>query len=116
MYDQLGKRTIEVVVRKGKVLGNSRLYVDLRKALVDCRDERGRRIDRRGRVRAQPLNQLCSQRSGSAPDVQDPLPCPYVGLLGEPFGQWLGIPTHEPAVGIRGDVEGHSPNIGPSDL
>ena len=93
MNDQLGKCEVEAVVSEGEMLGNSRSCVDVRKARADRCHKGRRRVDRRDGVRAQTCHQFRSKCSGSAPDIQCPLPRPYVGLLGEPLGQRLGIPT-----------------------
>jgi len=111
VHHQLGHRDVEGVVGKGKALGNTRLDIDLRQACPDRCDERGGRVDGRDRVGAQPSHQLGGQCSGPASHVQRALTPLYLSQLRERGGQRLGVPSHEPGVGIRCHLERHEVNI-----
>jgi hypothetical protein len=89
------------------VLGSSGLHVDRGEAQPHRIDERRGRIDCSDGFGAQPCDELRSQCSGSAPDVQRPLTRPDVGPLHELHGQRLGVLTHEPRVRVGSDVEAH---------
>ena len=93
------------------MLGNTGLHVDLREARTNRCDKRGGRIDGRDGLRPQAFDELRSQCSRSAPDVQRPMARLCADNFRELHRQRLGIPTHELGVGVRSHVEGHRINV-----
>src|SRR6185312_10654888 len=51
------------------------------------------------------------QRAGSAAYVEQPLAAAGPGQVGELCRERLGVPPHEPQVGIRADVKAHHANL-----
>jgi hypothetical protein len=111
MHDQLSQRAVEGAVSKRKPFGDTALYVDVREAGHDCRDERGGQINRRNSAAAQPLHQLRGQRAWPAADVQHSLPSPHISQLRELQSKRPGKTTHEPNVGIRADIKFHHARV-----
>ena len=111
VHDELGDGAVEGVVGEGKPLRAPETHVDAGTACPDGLDERGGRVHRRHRGRAETLHQPDGQGPGSAPHVERVLAGAHLAVLQERHGQRLGEPPHEPVVGVGRDVEGHRPNI-----
>jgi len=92
------------------MLGNAELDVDLRQARESLRQMRGRIDSPDGRPHpdvpqaAQSMLSVHTRRP--TPDAH-----PWVGQFRELHCSRLGIPTHEPGIGVRGNLAGHRANL-----
>ena len=111
MHDQLGQRGVEGGIAERQPFGGGVPDVHIGQPLARRGYERRGRFHRAHRVRADPLHQFGGQRAGSASYVEQPLAAAGPGQVGELCRERLGVPPHEPQVGIRADVEAHQANL-----
>ena len=111
VHDELGQRSVERVVREGKIFRRSVLHGDRWITITYRGDERFRRIGCRDVGRFDPSDELGRQCTWTATDIDHPLPGFDRGEVCEERCQGRGVPAHELVVGASGDVEAHDPTL-----
>ena len=109
--DELGKSSIECVIRERQLLRGAEPDVDARVPGTGGLDERLRRIDRDDRIGSDPGHELRRERARPAADVEHPLSGCDPREIGELGREQHGVPSHEPVVRIGGDVEEHAARL-----
>ena len=107
MHDELRQGRVERVVLERQVLGRRTFHDHPGKPRAGRHHERVRRIDSGDAIRANPGDELRGQCSGTAPHVDDRPTGDDTRKVCETWCERDRVTSHEPVIGIGGDVEAH---------
>jgi 8-hydroxy-5-deazaflavin:NADPH oxidoreductase len=111
VHDQLRQHGVEGGIAERQLFGGGLPDVHTGQPLARRGHERRGRFHRAHRVRADPPHQFGRQRAWAASHIEYPLAAADRGQVGELCRERLGVPPHEPEVGIRADVKAHHANL-----
>ena len=107
MDDELCECRVEDAVVEGQAFSGREVHVDCRVARFRRGDERLRWVDRRDCLPADPPNKLARERAGAAAHIQHTLPFADSCEFGQLGCELRRVSTHEPVIGLGGNLEGH---------